>query len=125
MTLRSLDELRSLTEAHIEVEREIDTELRRRPIRDVTLEGPIPFAELAPVMRMPGKTLALWRLILHRVEFSKSMWVALPADVLKQWGVSQDAKIDALKRLERVGKIAIKRVKGGPLEVLLIWKPKT
>ena len=39
------------------------------------------------------------------------MWVTLPADVLKQWGVSQDAKIDALKRLERVGKIAIKRVK--------------
>jgi hypothetical protein len=45
------------------------------------------------------KTLALWRLILYRVEFSKSMWVTLPADVLRQWGVSQDAKIDALKRL--------------------------
>jgi hypothetical protein len=76
-------------------------------------------------MRRPGKTLALWRLILHRVEFSKSTWVTLPADVLKQWGVSQDARIDALKRLEWVGKIAIKRVKGGPLEVRLIWKPKT
>jgi hypothetical protein len=62
---------------------------------------------------------------LHRVEFSKSTWVTPPADVLKQWGVSQDARIDALKRLERVGKIAIKRVKGGPLEVRLIWKSKT
>jgi hypothetical protein len=87
MMLRSRDELRSLTGAPIEVEREIDTELRRRPIKDVSLVGPIPFAELAPVMRMPGKTLALWLLILHRVEFSKSMWFTLTGDVLKQWGV--------------------------------------
>ena len=87
--LSSLEELHSLTEAPIEVEREIDTELRRRPINDVSLVGPIPFAELAPVMRRPGKTLALWRLILHRVEFSKSTWVTLPADVLKQWELAK------------------------------------
>ena len=46
MMLRSLDELRSLTEAHIKVEREIDTELRPRPIKDVSLLGPTPVAKV-------------------------------------------------------------------------------
>ena len=79
-------------------------ELHRRPIEDFFLKGPIPFAELIPVGKMPGKTLLVWLLIVHRVTFSKSMWVTLPTYALKEWGISVDAKADALKRLEQGGR---------------------
>jgi hypothetical protein len=71
---------------------------------------------------MPGKTLALWLLIVHRVTWGKSVWVTLPDYILKEWGISQDAKTNALQRLEQAGKIAVSRPKGGYLKVRLLGK---
>jgi hypothetical protein len=119
-----VETLRSLTESPHVAEREIDIGVHRRPIEDFFLKGPIPFAELIPVGKMPGKTLLVWLLIVHRVTFSKSMWVTLPTYALEEWGISVDAKADALKRLEQAGKIAVKRPKGGYLKVRLLWKSK-
>ena len=113
--------LRALAEGAIRVGPEIDTGLHRRPATDFFLKGPIPLAELIPVSQMPGKTLTMWLMIVHRVTFSKSAWVTLPAYILKEWGVSQDAKTDALRRLEQAGQIAVSRPKGGYLKVRLLW----
>jgi hypothetical protein len=63
--------LRSLAEESPKVGPEIDTGLHRRPLTDFFLKGPIPLAELAPVAKMPGKTLALWLLIVYRVTFAR------------------------------------------------------
>jgi hypothetical protein len=117
--------LRSLAEAPIKIETEIDIGLRRRPIEDFFLKGPIPLVELVPIAKMPGKTLALWLLIAHRVSYSRKVWVTLPAYALEEWGISKDAKIDALRRLERAGKVLVTRPKGGYLKVRLLWKRKT
>ena len=116
--------LRSLAEAPVEIETEIDIGLRRRVIEDFFLKGPIPLAELIPIAKMPGKTLALWLLIVYRVSYSRKGWVTLPGYVLAEWGISKDAKIDALRRLERAGKVLVSRPKGGYLKARLMWKPK-
>jgi hypothetical protein len=117
--------LRSLAEAPIETGRELDTGLRRRPLEDFFLKGPIPFTELVPIARMPGKTLALWLLIIHRVTLSRKIWVTLPPYALKEWGISKDAKIDALRRLEQAGRVSVSRPPGGYLKVRLLWRAKT
>jgi hypothetical protein len=113
-----------LAEAPVEIETEIDIGLRRRPIEDFFLKGPIPLAELVPIAKMPGKTLALWLLIVYRVSYSRTVWVTLPRYALKEWGISKDAKIDALLRLEQARKILVSRPKGGYLKVRLMWKQK-
>jgi hypothetical protein len=113
-----------LAEAPVEIETEIDIGLRRRPIEDFFLMGPLPLAELVPIAKMPGKTLALWLLIVYRVSYSRKVWVTLPSYAIKEWGISKDAKIDALRRLEQVGKILVSRPKGGYLKVRLLWKQK-
>jgi hypothetical protein len=103
---------------------EIDTGLHRPPIESFFLKGPIPLAELVPVAKMPGKTLALWLAIVHRVAWSKTSWVTFPPYVAEDWGISQDAKVDALRRLEQDGRIAVSKSRGGYLKVRLIWKKR-
>jgi hypothetical protein len=49
-------------------EHEIDIGLRKRPLRGLFIKGPLRLRELAPVARLPGKTLAVWLLIRHRVD---------------------------------------------------------
>ena len=45
----------------------------------------------------------LWLLITHRVAYMQKTWVTLPAYALEEWGISPDAKADALRRLEQAG----------------------
>ena len=82
-----MDTLRDLATAP-EVGPELDTGLRRRPVEEYFLKGPIPLRELVPALKMPGKTGALWLLIAHRITFSHSTWVTLPDYVLREWGLA-------------------------------------
>jgi hypothetical protein len=74
---------------------ELDTGLRRRPIEEFFLKGPLPLRELVPALKMPGKTGALWLLIAHRITIARNVWVTLPDYALREWGISEDAKTDA------------------------------
>jgi hypothetical protein len=114
----------SRAEEPVGAEYEIDLGLRRRPIEDFFLKGPIPLAELVPVAKMPGKTLALYLLIVHRVTYSGQAWVTLPSYALEEWGISADAKVDALRRLEQAGRIAVHRPRSGYLKARLVRKSK-
>ena len=105
-------------------EREIDIGLRRRPAKDFFVKGPIFLSDLIPVGALGGKTVLVWLLILHRATFSKSTWVTLPTYILKEWKISVDAKVDALKRLEQIGMITVRRPGGGYLKVRLNRKSK-
>ena len=116
--------LRSSAEWPIAGEHEIDIGLRRRPAEDFFVKGPIFLSDLIPVGALGGKTVLVWLLILHRATFSKSTWVTLPTYILKEWKISVDAKVDALKRLEQIGMITVRRSGGGYLKVRLNRKSK-
>ncbi len=98
--------------------------LRRRPAGDFFVKGPIFLSDLIPVGALGGKTVLVWLLILHRATFSKSTWVTLPTYIHKEWKISVDAKVDALKRLEQIGMITVRRPGGGYLKVRLNRKSK-
>ena len=101
-------------------EHEIDIGLRRRPLREPFLMGPILLRELAPIAQMPGKALAVWLLIRHRSDLSRGDWITLPQTLLEKWGIRKDAKAEALRRLEDAGLIRVERPKGYMLKVKLI-----
>jgi len=72
-----------------------------------------------------GKTAAVLYLLIHyRTAYSGREWVTLRPRVLKEWGISVEAKTGALKRLERAGLITVERPKGYSLKAQLVRKPK-
>jgi len=124
-TSRSASEwLRPTAEFPITGEHKVDIGLRRRSPKGFFIPGPIFLSDLLPVAKMPGKTGWVWLLILYRATYSKQEWVTLPAYALKEWGISKDAKIDALRRLEQDRRIAVQRPIGGYLRVRLSRKSK-
>src|SRR5262249_32320212 len=86
-------------------EQEIDIGLRRRPLREPFLIGPILLSELARIAQMPGKALAVLLLIRHPSDLSRGDWITLPRTVLEKWGIRKDSKAEALRRLEDAGLI--------------------
>jgi hypothetical protein len=100
-------------------EHEIDVGLRKRPLRQSFLKGPLLLDELRPVAQMPGKALAIWLLIRHRTDLNRGKWATLPQRTLAEWGVGKDARADALRRLEQAGLIKVDRPKGYMLKVKL------
>jgi hypothetical protein len=100
-------------------EHEIDIGLRKRPLRGLFIKGPLRLRELSPVARMPGKTLAVYLLIRHRVDLNRGHPATLPKRVIKEWGIGENAKTDALRRLEHAGFIEIDRPKGYMLKIKL------
>jgi hypothetical protein len=101
-------------------EHEIDLGLRRPAVQGAFLKGPLPLSELLPVVRMPGKALAVWLLIRHRTDLNHGKWATLPQRLLKEWSVGKNARADALRRLEQAGLIKVERPKGYMLKVKLI-----
>jgi len=98
-------------------EHEVDIGLRRRPLRERFIKGPLLVRELTVVSRMPGKAVALWLLIRHRSDLNRGKWVTLPSRVLVEWGIGKDARMKALRRLEEVGLIKVERPKGYMIRV--------
>jgi hypothetical protein len=101
-------------------EHEIDIGLRKRPLREPFIRGPLLERELAAVAGLPGKALAVWLIIRLRVDLNRGRPATLPRDSLKRWGIGQDAKADALRRLEQAGLIQIERRTGYMLKVKIV-----
>jgi hypothetical protein len=101
-------------------EHEIDVGLRKPPLRERFVKGPLLLSELIPVGRMPGKVLLLWLLIRHRTDLSRDGWATLPRRQLKEWGIGKNARTDALRRLEQAGLVKVERPKGYMLKVRLV-----
>jgi hypothetical protein len=101
---------------------ELDTGLRRRTLVEFFLKGPLPWSELAPALKLPGKAGTLWLLIAHRVTYLHDQWVTLPMYACEELGISEDARTDGLRHLEEAGLIAIQRPPGGYLKVRMTWK---
>lgn len=93
-------------------EHEVDIGLRPQSKKGFFIKGPLQLTELLPVVRMPGKALAVWLLIKYRSDLNRGKLNTLPQRALKEWGIGKNARADALRRLEQAGLIEIERPKG-------------
>jgi predicted transcriptional regulator len=69
--------------------------------------------------KLPGKALAVFLAVHHRVALTGEESVSLPTQTLDAMGVSKDAKARALLALEATGLIAVDRVHGHTARVRL------
>jgi hypothetical protein len=76
------------------------------------------------VAKLPGKALAVWALIHHRLHLTRLEQVTLPSALLAEAGVGRNVKARALKDLERIGLIRVDRRPGRALRVALVPLPE-
>ncbi len=62
-----------------------------------------PLPPLQRAARLPGRALALYLAIRHRVDLRRGQAVTLPAAYLENWGINRHAKDRALVALEKAG----------------------
>jgi hypothetical protein len=84
------------------------------------LKGPIPWRELSTAACMPGKALAVFVAIHHRVALTGMATVTLPKALLMELGVSRDAKARALRDLEGRSLISVERASGRTAKIRLL-----
>ena len=92
--------------------------------RSSSSKGRSPSPSYVLALKLGGKTTGVYLLIYHRTVYSRRRWITLPTYALEEWGISIDAKTDALKRLAQAGLIAVKRPKGRSLQAELLRKPQ-
>ncbi len=106
------------------IEAEVETVwLRGQRLRRASrfLKGPIPLAVLQKAARLPGRSLALYLAIRHRVDLQKSREVSLPTEYLAHWGISKYSKLRAIAALERIELIrVVDRAPGKSIRVALV-----
>jgi hypothetical protein len=76
------------------------------------LKGPIPLRDITVASRLPGRALAVFLAVHHRVALTRNPVVALPKRLLAEFGVGKDAKAGALRALETAGLIRVERQAG-------------
>jgi hypothetical protein len=83
---------------------------------------------MAIISQLPGKAFELWLLIRYRTDLTGKSEIALPSELLKEWGIRRDAKADGLRRLVEAGEIQIEHQQGHSAKVKLInarWAGQT
>jgi DNA-binding MarR family transcriptional regulator len=68
--------------------------------------------EIAIAACLPGQALALFLATHHQTALTGKPIVTLPAKLLRELGVSRDAKARGLKALEQAGLVYVSRSKG-------------
>ena len=86
--------------------------VNQNKLNDRFLKGSILLEPLATASCLPGKALAVYIALRHRCDLECKTTVSLPAALLRSFGVSRDAKARALRALEEVGLIQVKRSTG-------------
>jgi DNA-binding MarR family transcriptional regulator len=76
------------------------------------LKGPILMSDIAVAAKLPGKALAVYLAIRHRIDLTRSAAVKLPTSLMRELGVDKDAKARALRQLEAAGLVGVKRRPG-------------
>lgn len=94
---------------------EVETAALRRARQRRTgrfLKGPVPISDIAAAARLVGKALPVFLAIRHRTDLTRKNDVTLPAGLMRELGVSKDAKARALRQLEAIGLIIVERERG-------------
>jgi hypothetical protein len=100
--------------------KEIEIPFDRPKRRTHFLKGPIPWREFSAAACMPGKALAVFVAIHHRVALTGMATVTLPKALLIELGVSRDAKARALRDLEGRSLISVERASGRTARIRLL-----
>ena len=84
------------------------TEARKKSF----IKGPLPLIWFEKAAILPGKALHVALAIWYRVGLERQSTVKLGQKVMSRFGVSRDAKYDALRRLVEAGLIEIEQLPG-------------
>lgn len=101
---------------------EVQTDATRDFVKRVNgrfLKGPIPMRDICTAAALPGRALALFLAIHHRVALTRDVTVTLPRGLLQQLGVNKDSKSRGLGALERAGLIRVARSRGTAARITL------
>lgn len=91
-----------------------------RERQDGFIKGPLPLVWMTKAAQMPGKTLQVALALWYLCGLQKTNSVKLTTKTSSLFGLSRDAKYDALSRLEAAGLIEVLRLPGcSPVVTLL------
>jgi hypothetical protein len=83
------------------------------------LKGPIPLRDIVAASRLPGRALAVFLAIHHRVALTRNPFVTLPRRLLVDLGVDKDGKARALQALESAHLVRVERQRGRQPKITL------
>jgi hypothetical protein len=87
------------------------------------LKGPIPVSTIAAAAQLPSRfALPVLLAVRYCLDISGKPWASLSAKTMMAFGFDKDAKARALRELESVGLIRVKRSPGRPVVVSLASK---
>lgn len=89
------------------------------------LKGPVLMRDIAVAAKLPGKALAVFVAVRHRADLTRSAAVTLPASLMRDMGVSKDAKARALNALEAAGLVRVERHAGKQPRISLTTRTQT
>lgn len=84
----------------------------KRHRNELFVRGPFQLQQLLAVAGLPGKALAVWLLVHHQVRMTRKAEVTLPAMLLTTANIDRYAKMRALRDLERMRLIHVRRMPG-------------
>lgn len=83
-----------------------------RQRHDGFIKGPLPLGWMTQAAQMPGRTLQVALALWYLAGLQKSDSVSLASKTASQFGISRDAKTDALVRLENAGLVDVAQSPG-------------
>ena len=99
---------------------------RDQPKADAFIKGPLPLTWMTLAAQLPGKTLQVALALWYLSGLQKTLTVRLASKTLEKFGVSRDAKYEALERLALLGLIQIQQDQGkAPMVTLLVLADAT
>jgi hypothetical protein len=78
-----------------------------RPPKKWFVRGPFPGEQFEIAARLSGKALVVWELVHHQCHLRRKAEVTLSTILLERVGVGPDAKVRALRYLEKAGLITV------------------
>lgn len=92
-----------------------------QPQSDAFIKGPLPLNWMTIAARLPGKTLQVALALWYLSGLQKTRTVRLAGKTIEKFGVSRDAKYEALNRLALMGLIRVQQDQGkAPIVTLLL-----
>ena len=79
------------------------------PSKEWFVRGPFPGKQFEIAARLPGRALLVWELVHHQcwLRRNKEIAVTLPAELCDRVGLKPDARLCALRHLEKAGLVTV------------------
>ncbi len=91
-----------------------------RPPTDGFIKGPLPLSWMTQAAQMPGKTLQVALALWYLSGLQKTESVILASKTAERFGISRDAKYEAIDRLVKAGLVTVQQAPGRAPMVTLI-----